>query len=184
MLECWASLGTILSHGSRLMCPGIFSSFSKMLRQTQAFGDILLLHSKWCNPQYRYLKKCKYQCVFQAIWLHHWVFWLCDCLEAISQLHSLCKWVYLLPKHESQWNETMGNHVLSVFKIKSKEGFLPFLFRYMNMENCSWMTFVLYIFYSGFSEEPKLLPQQFFLIWITTLKLLLMKWQSKFLAWC
>lgn len=149
MLEFCASLGTIVNNRSRLMCPDIFSPFSKKFRQTQAIDDILLLHSKWCNPQYRYLKKRKRQCVFQAIRLHHWVFWLCNRLEAISQLHSHCKLVYLLLVHnsESQWNEIMGNHVLNVFKASQKGDSLLSLFRHTNMENCSWMAFVLHAFF-------------------------------------
>ena len=62
----------------------------------EAGGYILLLLSKGCNFQNRYLKKCKLQCIFQAARLHHWIFWLCYCLEAISQLHSHCKLACLI----------------------------------------------------------------------------------------
>lgn len=78
----------------RLLCSDILTLWevAQMERQMiEADGYILLLLSKWCYFQNRYLKKCKLQCIFQATRLHHWILWLCYCLEAISQLHSHCK---------------------------------------------------------------------------------------------
>lgn len=59
----------------RLLCPDILtplgSSSDGEIWWIEAVGDILLLLSKWCNFQNRYLKKCKLQCIFQATRLHH-----------------------------------------------------------------------------------------------------------------